>query len=410
MTPTHHQLETLTPQEKLNLIKTLQKKIETQPNSDINPIIHYEKQQLLPLIATGELTKVTSATIAYLPIKDSTISQPIKTIFQNLPTLFNIYRLSFGSIGLIVLPIDENDLYESKTLIQTKLKQAIQLCSFIGANCISLAGLLPSITQYGKEIQSLIPKNIKLSVTTGHATTTATVLITLENILQQNQRKITNEILGFLGLGSIGQSTLKLILTTLPHPKEIILCDIPAMKNLINKLISDIKQLGYQGKITYFESKENAPEKFYKASVIIGATNQANILKINKLNPNTIVIDDSIPHCFDADQAYQRMQTKKDIICIEAGIINAPNNIQEHRYYPDEIKPYIAYLPRIIINRKNKEITSCILSSLLTATHNELPPSTGITNNNLAKKHLNILNKMNFHATNPRINGKDIPI
>ena len=60
--------------------------------------------------------------------------------------------------------------------------------------------------------------------------------------------------------------------------------------------------------------------------------------------------------------------------------------------------------------RKNKEITSCILSSLLTATNKELPPSTGITNNNLAKKHLDILKKMNFHATIPRINGKDIPI
>ncbi len=32
MTPTHHQLETLTPQEKLNLIKSLQKKIDPQPN------------------------------------------------------------------------------------------------------------------------------------------------------------------------------------------------------------------------------------------------------------------------------------------------------------------------------------------------------------------------------------------
>jgi hypothetical protein len=403
-------LSKLTPQEKLALINNLRTQVLPEDDSETMTIIKHEKRSLLSLLSIGELPPITSATLAYLPISDQSKSLPIKEIFDHLPTLFNIYQFSYGSIGLIVLPIDENDLFQSKQLVNSMLKKALTLCSFIGASHISLAGLLPSITQYGEEIKNHTPKTSSLSITTGHATTTATVVITLENILQNKNRIIQNETLGFLGLGSIGQSSLELILSSLPHPKEIILCDIALLENKINQIKTTIIANGFKGKVTCLFSDQHAPTQFYKSSIIIGATNQANILDVSKLNPQTIVIDDSIPHCFDANKAFERMTNQKDIICIEAGIIEASHTIQEVRYSPKELIPYQKYLPKIITHRKESEITSCILSSLLTATYTELPPSTGIPNINLAKKHLKILKELNFNAPKLRLNGTDIPI
>ena len=104
------------------------------------------------------------------------------------------------------------------------------------------------------------------------------------------------------------------------------------------------------------------------------------------------------------------MADQKDIICIEAGIIEASHTIQEIRFAPKELAPYQQYLPKIITQRKESEITSCILSSLLTATYTELPPATGIPNIYSAKEHLKILKKLNFNAPKLRLNGTDIPI
>ena len=403
-------ITSLTPQEKLALIQKLkQEKKKSEITSLNKQTIQYEHRSLLNLIATGQLQKVNAATLAYLPLQNESISEKIKAIFKQLPILFNIFEFSFGSTAIIVLPIDENDLFNHKSLLKAQLEKGLHLANFIGAKSISLAGLIPSVTQYGSDIISLIPKKSTMEITTGHATTTATVIITLKELLKNQNKTIQNEVIGFVGIGSIGQSSLKLMLKTLPHPKELILCDIPAVKVLFDTLKTEIRQLGFKNKIKFIESSNQAPKEFYQASIIIGATNQANILDINQLKPGTILIDDSIPHCFDANKAYKRMESQKDIICIEAGMINSPEPIKENRYLPNEIKPFLSYLPKIILNRLDCEMTSCVLAGLLTSTHTNIKASTGIPNHEIAKTHYNTLINMNFHAPKLRINGQNIP-
>ena len=403
-------IASLSPQEKLALIQKLKQEKKITEKTHVNqPLILHEHRSLLDLIATGQLQKLNAATLAYLPIQNKSISEKIKTIFKQLPILFNIFEFSFGSTAIIILPIDENDLFNHKLLLKAQLEKGLHLANFIGAKSISLAGLIPSVTQYGTDIISLIPQKSTMEITTGHATTTATVIITLKELLKNQNKTIQNEIIGFVGIGSIGQSSLKLMLNTLPHPKELILCDIPAVKILFDTLKTEIRQLGFKNKIKFIESAHQVPKEFYQSTIIIGATNQANVLDINQLKPGTILIDDSIPHCFDANKAYERMQSQKDIICIEAGMINSPEPIKETRYLPDEIKPFLSYLPKIILNRLSCEMTSCILAGLLTSTHANIKASTGIQNHESAKIHYNTLMKMNFHAPKLRINGQNIP-
>ena len=148
---------------------------------------------------------------------------------------------------------------------------------------------------------------------------------------------------------------------------------------------------------------------FYEASLIIGATNKANILDIKQLKPGTIVIDDSIPHCFCSKTAYKRMNQKKDIICVEAGILTAPTDIAEERYVPKQLDKLKQFLPGIYTKREKNEITSCIFSSLITQKFKDIPHTIGMVDYLSAKKHYKICKEHKYTGTLLRLNGQNIP-
>ena len=77
-----------------------------------------------------------------------------------------------------------------------------------------------------------------------------------------------------------------------------------------------------------------APLAFYQSSFILGAVNIPDIIEVEKLKPNTIIVDDSAPHCFNVEKAINRLNTKSDILFTEGGILRAPYKIKELRYIP----------------------------------------------------------------------------
>ena len=144
---------------------------------------------------------------------------------------------ALGRIGVIVLPLFASEIYHDQAALIRWIIESLELAGKVGARTVSLTALIPSATHYGLAVAEAVGDRRGLpAVTTGHAATTAAVLINIENILAVAGRDIALERVGFLGLGSIGLSTLRLMLHTLPHPAEITLCDLFLRQTLLEEV------------------------------------------------------------------------------------------------------------------------------------------------------------------------------
>ena len=73
----------------------------------------------------------------------------IKDWFGNKARLTNSYKTEWGTIGLVMLPIAESDLYNDSNSIRSIIMDGLRLSAELGASKVSLTGILPLITQDG---------------------------------------------------------------------------------------------------------------------------------------------------------------------------------------------------------------------------------------------------------------------
>ncbi|GAI92472.1 unnamed protein product, partial [marine sediment metagenome] len=257
--------------------------------------------------------------------------------FDNLPNIRSIFTTSLGRICHITLPRFSTELYRDQENLLNVIVDGLELAGRLGARTVSLTGLIPSATNYGRAIVAKISGRGNLpKITTGHATTTTAVIFSIEKILSESGRNLSEERLGFLGMGSIGLATLRLMLSLLPHPLEINLCDVYSKHDLLKKVRQEIiYEFGFQGSVNIFFSPAKVSPDFYRSTLIVGATNLPDILDIAKIRPGTIIVDDSAPHCFNPELAIQRLENQEDILFTEGGILKSSQPISELRYLPD---------------------------------------------------------------------------
>lgn len=111
-------------------------------------------------------------------------------------------------------------------------------------------------------------------------------MLTIDKLLQEGGRFLAQEHVGFLGLGSIGRTALHLMLNVLPHPAEILLCDMYAKRQALESLAQTLREdIGFQGRIRIVTADPDVPAAFYEATLIVGAANVPNILDIARLRP-----------------------------------------------------------------------------------------------------------------------------
>ena len=105
------------------------------------------------------------------------------------------------------------------------------------------------------------------------------------------------------------------MLRYLPHPAEIILCDVYSKFDFLSQTRQKIiDEFDFRGKVHIALSQPTVPPEIYKATLIIGATNVPDILDITQLQPGTMIVDDSAPHCFRLEDAIQRFEEHADIL------------------------------------------------------------------------------------------------
>jgi predicted amino acid dehydrogenase len=280
------------------------------------------------------------------------------------------------------------------------LGQALETAGELGARTVSLTGLLPSATGYGRALAQAVAGRDVPRITTGHATTTAAVMLAVRRILEEAGRDLTQERVGFLGLGSIGTASLQMLLRCLPHPAEILLCDVYSKRDALSALRRQLaEELGYRGPVRVLEARGGVPAGMYEASLLIGATNVPDILDVDRLAPGTLLVDDSNPHCFRLDRAIRRLRERQDLLFTEGGMLRAAAPLGHVLYIPEALEQTARDLPAdLFANYDPHHVMGCVLSGLLSARRPDLPPTVGLTVLRACQAHYEAVTSLGFRA------------
>ncbi len=161
------------------------------------------------------------------------------------------------------------------------------------APVVALAGMLPALTGLAARSLGERPGQV---LTSGHAATTAAMVLTVERALAATGRAWSRERVGVLGYGSIGQAVLALARHRLGEPAAVAIQD-PRWPD------GDADLTG--------------------CSLILGATSGGIALAVEALAPGTVVVDDSFPRAFDEAAARARMEAAGDVLLLGGGMMDA---------------------------------------------------------------------------------------
>ena len=164
------------------------------------------------------------ALITYLPTRArlrSLLGMDPATLLGTEPRWLGEARTSSGTCRVLLLPkfADELDVGIDE------LARAVSLARSAGAQYVGLAGLLPSLTDYGHALASRLAPQDAAALTTGHAATAVAMAGTVLSALEQVKARWRDASVALVGVGSIGRATLGLLCEQNGTPAAISLCD-----------------------------------------------------------------------------------------------------------------------------------------------------------------------------------------
>ncbi len=287
------------------------------------------------------------------------------------PRLLETLRTPLGRSGFVCVPLFADELAPGDALLGHTTR-GVQLASTLGARAVSLAGMIPSLTGYGFDVLRAVGTTDSVpAVTTGHAATVVSVVRTVHAALDATEQELGSLTVAFVGLGSIGSSSLELLLTlTEEPPARLLLCDVPGSGPRLKELADSFLERGLAEVVEVVESDQGLPDAVYGARLIVAAVSGGGtLLDIDALAPGTTVVDDSFPHCFDTSRAFGRMERAKDVLVVGGGLLSAgPAERQVAEGLP--AAAVAGYLAQPMVA---DAIASCRLESLLHASGAAVP-------------------------------------
>lgn len=367
--------------------------IDQPPPSSPGPYLTLVDQPLRP----EDVGMVDAAALGYLRHQHWHYDRILYAQSGGQPILLGATETAWGRFAILMLPRFASDLYTDPMQLVQEVVTALACAGRMGAKTVSLTGLIPSATDYGRALLPAVSAHGNLpNISTGHAATTATVVLTVQRILAECGRELSQECVGFLGLGSIGAASLRLMLATQPHPKVILLCDLYSKETHLQALQAEIvHELGFTGEVQLVPALQQVPAAFYEATLIVGATNVPDILDVDALHPGTLLVDDSGPHCFNLEQAVHRFERTGDILFTEGGVLQLPQVIRRLRYVPRSANA-IPVGTSLIDNPY--EVMGCAFSSLLPQQFAELEATVGSIPLEMSTRYYRRLVSLKFRA------------
>jgi len=302
------------------------------------------------------------------------------------PRLLETVLTPLGRSGFVCLPRFADELTHGDLAADSAA--AVDLAATHGARTVSLAGMIPAHTGYGTAVTRHV--RTAAQVTTGHAVTAAAVVRTAFAALAAYDRPLSGSVLAVVGVGSIGRSSLGLLLARAAQaPAGLLLCDLPAAASRLADLAAGLRAAGYPGPIDIVTAGPSAPEAVYRADIVIAATSGGpGTLDVDRLRPGTIVVDDSFPHCFDPARALARMRDRNDVLVVGGGLLDC--GPAERTVTPG--------LPAAARFGLPGAVASCQLESLLHAATPGLPLISGPVDADQAAVYWDALNSAGVHA------------
>lgn len=338
---------------------------------------------------------IDSAAICYIPN-----GFYVPTV-EERPMLLGHIRTHLGNIGLYIIPVHENRLFWDKEKLNRLICEATEMAGSSGAKVVSLTGLLPAATIFGRDICDLV--NGKTKITTGHATTSAAVLLTLERILSHCGRSLNDEKVAIAGAEGIGLAVVEMLDSLYPKMKKMTIYRTGSS----GKHLQGMGRSEIRNRSVVSTTRNTLPDEAYQASVIIGAANIPNIVDIDSLEPGTILIDYSIPRCFSREKAIKRLESRQDILFSDGGALHTDKTMQKEYYIPEQID--LSAFDQIYHHFLSEtEITGCILSGLMIAKSN-LNPIIGQVSPEDCLVHYKVLKENGFSGPMPQCDDYLIP-
>eukprot|EP01084_Bolivina_argentea_P095392 171511_1 len=296
------------------------------------------------------------------------------TIRQNKPWA-RIVSNCIGNQLSIYLPFNYSETFKNKEMQKQLVREIIKQIQYgyeLGIKHFTFLATTPSLTNYGRDVieELKVVNNALLNsivITTSHATTLACMTVNTQFVLKHTNRNIRNEIIGVLGCGSIGYGSILTLISTLnktEYPNKILLCDTKKKLNRVIQLKNDLQNIfKYNGNNIdiIISKKETTNDLFYESTLILGATNRANVLNPDKLRRGCIIVDDSAPHCFDEVKAWKRFKNQKDIFFVEGGFVQIPEDWTIDIFSSINNPKVVEYLTQLPGNK----VFSCRLGGML---------------------------------------------
>ncbi|MFJ9688090.1 amino acid adenylation domain-containing protein [Streptomyces bacillaris] len=266
------------------------------------------------------------ARLARLPRADLPREQLRTLLFPDgRPRLLETLSTPLGRSGFVCVPLFADELAPGDALLGHTAR-GVDLAASFGARSVSLAGMIPSLTGYGFDVVRAVGTGEGApAVTTGHAATVVSVVKTVHAALEATGQELGALTVAFVGLGSIGSSSLELLLGRAPAPPaRLLLCDVPGSGPRLKEFAERLRERGLADAVDVLESDGGLPDAVYGARLVVAAVSGGGaLLDVDRLEPGTTVVDDSFPHCFDTGRAVSRMDRARDVLVVGGGLLSA---------------------------------------------------------------------------------------
>ncbi len=203
------------------------------------------------------------ARLARLPQADLPREQLRALLFPDgRPRLLETLSTPLGRSGFVCVPLFADELAPGDALLGHTAR-GVELAASFGARSVSLAGMIPSLTGYGFDVVRAVGTGEGApAVTTGHAATVVSVVKTVHAALKATGQELNALTVAFVGLGSIGSSSLELLLGRAPAPPaRLLLCDVPGSGPRLKEFAERLRERGLADAVDVLESDGGFPTR-----------------------------------------------------------------------------------------------------------------------------------------------------
>jgi len=203
---------------------------------------------------------------------------------------------------------------------------------------VCLGGLTGALSNYGKRLEAR-SQELGIELTTGHAVTSVSIVRQFDKALRESRMSGQQATVAILGVGSVGAGMAKLFAHSakITKPAHIVLVDTQQQRERLHAIAEEITaHSGVHVSLEVLATRKELPPEsrcYQDANVIISAVSTPYILNIDLVRPGTILIDDSQPYCWDRDVAWERVQTRGDILPCDAGLVDV-SEIEYRSFFP----------------------------------------------------------------------------